>query len=327
MKIPKPIVEELECEINRLKIVLSQKDKLIKKLKTSPLQPKRSKAAPPSLKDGDLYRILFDLNPVAAVISTLKEGFILKANSAFFQATGYQENEVAGQSSLDLCLWPDPSYRKHLTLLLKEKKKLSSITLKVRLKSGEVNDFLGNACMVEFEGRPCLLSLFVDTARQKVLEAALIEKESKLTALACHLQELDTTVRVLGDVWGREKTAIDARIKSTLNASVFPFIEKIKASKCVGDMHTYLKIIEDNLKEMNPVFTDSIVDANGDFTPSEMHVIQLIKQGKSSKEISDLLNLSTKAISFHRSNIRKKLGLVNKKLNLMTYLRGQSLLR
>lgn len=221
MKIPKPIIEELEYEITRLKMVLSQKDKLIKKLKTSTLRPKHAKTAASSTKNGDLYR----------------------------------------------------------------------------------------------------------TARQKFLEAALIEKESALTALAGQLQELDTTVRVLGDVWGREKTAIDARIKSTLNASVFPFIEKIKASKCVGDMHTYIKIVEDNLNEMNPVFTDSIVDANGDFTPSEMHVIQLIKQGKSSKEISELLNLSTKAISFHRSNIRKKLGLVNKKLNLMTYLRGQSLLR
>jgi DNA-binding NarL/FixJ family response regulator len=141
------------------------------------------------------------------------------------------------------------------------------------------------------------------------------------------LLEYDTTIRVLGDVWGREKNAIDARITSNLNTNVFPIIEKIKASKKIGEAQTYIQIIEDYLKEMNPFFTEAATDTNGDFTPSEIHVIQLIRQGKSSKEISELLNLSTKAISFHRSNIRKKLGLVNKKLNLMTYLRGQSLLR
>jgi len=164
-------------------------------------------------------------------------------------------------------------------------------------------------------------------ARLKGLEALLLEKENRLSDMERRLSEFDTTIRVLGDVWGREKNAIDARITSNLNTNVFPIIEKIKASKTIGDAKTYIQIIEDHLKEMNPVFTEAASDTNGDFTPSEIHVIQLIRQGKSSKEISELLNLSTKAISFHRSNIRKKLGLVNKKLNLMTYLRGQSLLR
>lgn len=164
-------------------------------------------------------------------------------------------------------------------------------------------------------------------ARLKGLEGLLMEKENRLSELEHRLAEFDTTIRVLGDVWGREKNAIDARIKSNLNTNVFPIIEKIKTSKNIGATNTYIKIIEDILKEMNPVFTEAAADTNGDFTPSEIHVIQMIRQGKSSKEISKLLNLSTKAISFHRSNIRKKLGLVNKKLNLMTYLRGQFLLR
>jgi DNA-binding CsgD family transcriptional regulator/uncharacterized coiled-coil protein SlyX len=166
-----------------------------------------------------------------------------------------------------------------------------------------------------------------DPARLKSLNALLLEKEDRIAELERRLVEFDTTIRVLGDVWGREKNVIDARIKANLDTNVFPIVEKIKTTKNIGDAHTYIKIVEDNLKQMNPVFTEAAADTNGDFTPSEIHVIQLIRQGKSSKEISKLLNLSTKAISFHRSNIRKKLGLVNKKLNLMTYLRGQSLSR
>jgi DNA-binding CsgD family transcriptional regulator len=162
--------------------------------------------------------------------------------------------------------------------------------------------------------------------RAKNLKALLEEKEHRLSELASRVNEYDTTIRVIGDVWGREKGAIEARIKSNLNATVFPIIEKIKASSNLKEIKTYLKIIEDNLREMNPVFTEQVQGASGEFTPSETQVIQLIRQGKSSKEISKLLNLSTNAVAFHRSNIRKKLGLLNKKLNLMTYLRGQSLL-
>jgi DNA-binding CsgD family transcriptional regulator len=55
-------------------------------------------------------------------------------------------------------------------------------------------------------------------------------------------------------------------------------------------------------------------------TPAEIQVANLIKQGKSSKVIADVLNLSPRTIDFHRDNIRKKFNLNNKKINLRTYL-------
>jgi DNA-binding NarL/FixJ family response regulator len=43
-------------------------------------------------------------------------------------------------------------------------------------------------------------------------------------------------------------------------------------------------------------------------TPREREVIQLLAEGKSSKEVATLLNLSTKTAETHRSNIMRKLG-------------------
>jgi DNA-binding NarL/FixJ family response regulator len=43
-------------------------------------------------------------------------------------------------------------------------------------------------------------------------------------------------------------------------------------------------------------------------TPREAEVIQLLAEGKSSKEVATILNLSTKTAETHRSNIMRKLG-------------------
>jgi DNA-binding CsgD family transcriptional regulator len=59
-------------------------------------------------------------------------------------------------------------------------------------------------------------------------------------------------------------------------------------------------------------------------TPKEVQVAGLIKQGKTSKEIAELFNVSTRAVQFHRQNIRAKLGLKNRQANLGTYLMSLS---
>jgi DNA-binding CsgD family transcriptional regulator len=56
------------------------------------------------------------------------------------------------------------------------------------------------------------------------------------------------------------------------------------------------------------------------FTPTQIQVANLVKEGKTTKEIAELLNSSTRAVEFHRENVRARLDLKNKKTNLRSYL-------
>lgn len=52
------------------------------------------------------------------------------------------------------------------------------------------------------------------------------------------------------------------------------------------------------------------------FTPQEIQVAGLVREGRRTKEIAALLNLSSHAVHFHRKNIRRKLGLESRRDNL-----------
>ena len=55
-------------------------------------------------------------------------------------------------------------------------------------------------------------------------------------------------------------------------------------------------------------------------TPTQIQVVRLVKEGKSTKEIRYLLRLSLRTVDVHRYNIRRKLGIKDRKTNLKIHL-------
>jgi DNA-binding CsgD family transcriptional regulator len=103
---------------------------------------------------------------------------------------------------------------------------------------------------------------------------------------------------------------------------VFPYIEKLENIGLNEDAQTFVNIIKSNINDLISPLASNLSSEYFALTPSEIQIADLIKQGKTSKEIASMLNVSPKAVSFHRGNLRKKLGLVNKKINLETYLQS-----
>ena len=83
---------------------------------------------------------------------------------------------------------------------------------------------------------------------------------------------------------------------------------------------TLVSILESNLNNIISPFISKLSSKFINFTPMEVKVANLIKEGKTNKEMAELLLLSKNTILFHRHNIRTKLGIKNKKINLRTHL-------
>ena len=55
-------------------------------------------------------------------------------------------------------------------------------------------------------------------------------------------------------------------------------------------------------------------------TPTQVRICQLIRRGLTAKEIARIEHLSPETVATHRRNIRRKLGITNRDVNLTTHL-------
>jgi len=113
---------------------------------------------------------------------------------------------------------------------------------------------------------------------------------------------------------------LEGKILINMKQLIEPYLIKLKKSRLNQRQKNLLDILESNLNDIVSPFAQKFSNSFIKLTPTEIHVANLIRQGKSTKEVADLLNLSRKTIEFHRDNIRSKIGIKNKKINLRTYL-------
>ena len=118
----------------------------------------------------------------------------------------------------------------------------------------------------------------------------------------------------------RELVELEQRIAANIKELVLPYVEKLKNSRIGNREHVLAEIIETNLLDIAMPFLNKLSSLHLQLTPQEVDVASLIRQGKTSQEIADVLGLSVNTISFHRKNLRRKLGLDDRSRNLRTYL-------
>jgi len=153
---------------------------------------------------------------------------------------------------------------------------------------------------------------------RRYLEEMIRERTAELESKNVTLQELNTTLKVLLAQREEDKKDLEERFILNVRNLVLPYVEQMKKGKLELEQKAYIEIIETHLKEIATPLLKNIRRFN--LTPREMRVASLIKSGRTTKEIAKVMGSAPGSIDVHRKNIRKKLGLNNKKANLLSYL-------
>jgi PAS domain S-box-containing protein len=154
------------------------------------------------------------------------------------------------------------------------------------------------------------------------VETELRKREKELKAQSLHLEEVNTALRVLLKQREDDKKELGDVVTANVRDLIGPYLDRLKKGRLAAVQKALVDILESNLNNIISPFTSHLSARLGNLTPTEIRVANLVKEGKTNKEIAELLLLSRNTILFHRHNIRTKLGLRNSKKNLRSHLLG-----
>ena len=147
------------------------------------------------------------------------------------------------------------------------------------------------------------------------------KRSEKETAMKIKgLEEMNEALKILLARAEDERKNGEDRIHSNVKELVLPYVVKLKATGLDTEQLTYLEIIETTIQNVFSSFLQKVTSKQYHFTPKEIQVATLIREGKTTKQIADIMKVTRSAIGLHRHHIRNKLGLGKAKVNLRSYL-------
>jgi len=154
----------------------------------------------------------------------------------------------------------------------------------------------------------------------KLSEEALRKSEAQLTKQKVELEESNIALRVLLKQREGDKSDLEQKVITNVKEMVLPYLEKLKRVNLKPKDKTVVDIIDSHLNDIISPMMQKLANASIILTPQEIQVASLVKDGKASKEIAGILNVSETTVHFHRKNLRRKFGLSNSQTNLRSYL-------
>ena len=159
-----------------------------------------------------------------------------------------------------------------------------------------------------------------EIAERKRVNLELQEKERELEYKSLNLEETNAALKVLLRQRKEDRLQLEEKVIANVREFVLPFIERLKQTGLTDTQSTFTGIVETNLKEITAPFSPKLSPRYMTLTPNEIHVVNLVKQGKRTREIADLLDRTYGTVGSRRCHIRKKIGIKGKKANLRTQL-------
>ena len=251
-----------------------------------------------------------------------REGRFIAVNEAFGKACGLKPENVVGLTDLDI--WPAELAEKYR----EDDKKVIECGRRKQMEE-PLMDGDGKEIWIETIKTPIYdakgeitgtAGIARDITRRKRVEDELKKHEHELEVKSRNLEEVNIALEVLLKKREIDKLQMEQKIVSNVRELIIPDVEKLKNTRLNVDQKARVNVIETHLGDIISPFLNNMTSKYSNLTSREIQIANLIRVGKTTKEIAKLLNSSTATIDFHRNNIRNKLGLKDKNTTLMAYL-------
>jgi PAS domain S-box-containing protein len=260
-------------------------------------------------------------------IGFIRNRIIDQANKAMNRIWGYENGFLLGKSTQ--VLYPDiEEYERvgrEFYSEIKEKGIGSMETRWVTQDGREIHCYLQGSPLDSSDLSKGVIVAAMDITERKQVEETLKQRGLDLEMKTISLKEANTALKVLLKQREEDKIELEKKVVLNVRELILPYLEKLKMKKLGETQQNYLNIIESNLNDIVSPFVHDLSSKLIKLSPTELQVTNLIKQGNTTKEIAEIMNLAKSTIDFHRNNIRRKFGIKNQKTNLRTYLSSFSL--
>ncbi len=269
----------------------------------------------------DLESSILDATPHAIFI--LQERRIIFANDAVEAVFGWKPEELIGKSTKILYPTDEDFQRlgRRAYTALERRRNFMEPEYPCRRKDGkDITCRINGSRIGKLLRNRRVVVTYEDITEKKKAERALHERQKQLEIQAIDLEKVNTALNVLLKKREEDKKKLEENILSNVKELIVPCVGMIRKGKVNNETIQYVDLIESNLNEIVSPFIRTLSSRYLKLTPKEILVASFLKNGKSTKEIAQMLNTSIRGVEFHRENIRLKLGLKNKKENLRSYL-------
>lgn len=299
----KPTYEELEQRIQELEIEADEHIKVDTALRESE----------------EKYRRIFE-NIQDVYYEVTLEGIIIEISPSIKEVSRYTREELIGASAYNM--YADPEKRDEFVRELLKNGTLTDYEIILKDKDGlQVYCSIYAKLLKDENSYPeKIVGSIRNITDRKQAEEKLRERGVALGKKTQDLEEANTALKVLLKQREEDKIELEEIMLLNVRELILPYLEKLKMKRLDEKQRAYIDIIESNLNDIVSPLVHDLSSKLITLSPTELQVTNLIKQGKTTKEIADIMNLATSTIDYHRNNIRNKLGIKNIKINLRTYL-------
>lgn len=159
-----------------------------------------------------------------------------------------------------------------------------------------------------------------EVTKRKQGEKALRESQRDLKIRISSLKDLNASLKFLVKRREEDAKGVEEKVMSNVKELVVPFLERLKKTDLDSKQMAYLDVLEATLNAIISPFSRTLSTTYETLTPTEIQVANLIKDGKITRQIAQVMHLSPRTIDAHRHKIRQKLGLKTKRSHLRSRL-------